>query len=429
MPAAASGGKASEPPGGWATIPAFMHALPPASTAAFRDLRRTLLRRRLQAAGPRLGAAVAGIACVVSAFAYWQVRVPLDGARRAHGEPAAVAVLAGALAALALAGAALAAARQESFRRRVPGPEWLALPVSAGAVGAHLAAEARLAAFTVLPPAAAVLAAGIGLLAPVVLVALGLAFLGAWRLAADAAIAWTRRAAPPARAAERALPGAARWLAADARRPRTARRAPARWRRSDPVAALAALDALATRRPGAARARAVFAATAGLASVLVWFDGAEPMLRRAQSFAGLAIAAAALGAWAVQRAADAPPNLHRPLPVALRHAWLARALPLAAVLLAVTVASAGASTGLPVAARLALVPAGWPVAFGIAALGLHYGLTLSPDAGAAEGVYTAWLGAALTASLMIPLLGWVVMLAGLAHTTARLRRWWTPETP
>jgi hypothetical protein len=398
-------------------------------SAAFRDLRRALARRRLRRADARLRFVVLALVLVLSAFTYWRVRVPLDGVHRFHGASGAALMLGAVLGAFVLAGGVLAASRQGSMRRGTPGPEWLALPAPPGLVSRHMAEEAALPSLAVLPPAAAALLAGAGLVPPLALALLGLAFALAWRLAARAACALVRSAAIPSRPAERALPRETRWLVAEPRR-LEARRGPApAWRRASPAAALARLDALATRRASPSRARFAAALLAGLAGVLVWFDGAEPMLRRAQAFVFLMPAAASLGAWALHRACAEPANLHRPLPLSLRDAWLARAVPVALVLLALTAAGTAASAGLPVAARLAIVPAWWPTAFAVAILGLHYGLTLVPHADAAEMVYACWLGAAITASLMVPLLGWFVLVAGLVHSGLRLRRWWTPEVP
>lgn len=394
---------------------------------AFRDLRRALARRRWQHAGARTRAVVLAIAAIVGAFAYWQVRVPLDGLRRARGEASATLALAGLLAVFALAAAALAAERFAALQRRRPGPEWLALPATPALAAAHLAAEVRLPALAVLPPAAAAMLAGAGLLPPAWLAALAAAFALAWALATRGATALLVRTSRPARPAERALPAAAAWLCSEPRRRADPRVAPAVWRRGSPASALRRLDALASIRATPARSRLAVAGLCALAGTLVWFDGAEPLLRRAQAFACLLPASVALGAWALHRACAEPADLHRPLPLSLRDAWGARAFPVLGALLALAAANALVAAGLPAAARAALVPAWTIVGFAIAVLGLHYGLTLAPRADAAEAVYVAWLGTALTASVMLPLLGWVVVLGGLVHSALRLRRWWTPE--
>jgi len=395
--------------------------------AAFRDLRRALARRRLQGAGARVRAVVLAIAAIVGAFTYWQVRVPLDGLRRGRGEAFAALALAGVLAALALAASVLAAERFAALRRRRPGPEWLALPVAPALAAGHLGADSRLPALAVLPPAAAALLAGVGLMPLAWLAGLAVAFALAWTLATRGAAALLVRTSRHARPAERALSPAAAWLCSEPRRSPDARVAPPAWRTGSPARALRRLDALASVRATPARSRLAVAGLFALAGLLVWFDGAEPLLRRAQAFACFLPAAASLGAWALRRACAEPADLHRPLPLSLRDAWRARALPLLLALLALGAANALAAAGLPAAARAALVPAWGLVGFAVAALGLHHGLTLVPRADAAENVYVAWLGTALTASVMLPLSGWVVLLGGLVHSALRLRRWWTPE--
>lgn len=399
-----------------------------AESAAFRDLRRALARRRVQGADLRLRVVLLAIAAIAGAFTYWQVRVPLDGLCRNQGNGAATLALAGLLGAFALAAAALTAIRHAAMRANRPGPEWLALPAPPALVVAHLAREARLPALAVLPPAAAALAAGAGLLPPLSLVALGAGFALAWELATRAAAKLARRTGPAGRPAERALPPDASWLVAEPRRTVEARRPAPRWRLGTPVHALAALDWLATRRASRSRARAVMAGVFALAGLLVWAVGAEPLVRRTLAFALLLPAAASLGAWAIHRACAAPADFHRPLPISLRDAWLARAIPLAAIAFALAAANALAATGLPVAARLVIVPAWGLLAFGVSVLGLHYGLTLVPRGDAAETLYASWLGVAMTASVMIPLLGWFVMIGGLVHSSRRLRRWWEPES-
>jgi hypothetical protein len=398
-----------------------------AESAAFRNLSRALARRRLQGAGARLRVVLLAIAAIVGAFTYWQVRIPLDGLHRNQGSGAATLMLGAVLGAFALAAAAATAGRQAAMRANRPGPEWLALPAPPALVVAHLASEARLPALTLLPLAIAALAAGAGLVPPAALAALGAAFALAWEFATRAAATLARRTAPAGRPAERALPPDASWLVAEPRRTVDTRRPASRWRRGTPLRALVALDALSTRRASRSRARAVMAGVFAMASVLVWAGSAEPLVRRTQAFALLLPAATALGAWAIHRACAAPADLHRPLPISLRDAWLARAIPLAVVAFALAAANALAAAALPAAARAVMVPAWGLVAFAVSVLGLHYGLTLVPRGDAAETVYTSWLAAAITASVMIPLLGWFVLAGGLVHSSLRLRRWWEPE--
>ncbi|MCC6348431.1 MAG: hypothetical protein IT347_02435 [Candidatus Eisenbacteria bacterium] len=397
------------------------------AAGAFRDLRRSLVRRRLAGAGARLHLTVVAITAIVSAFAYWRVRIPLDSLRRNHGAPAAELLLGVVLAALALAAALLTAERVAAMLDRRPGPEWLALPAEPALMTAHLAAEARRPALAVLPPAAAALLAGLGLLPASWLFASGVAFAFAWSLATRAAATLTRRLSRPARAPERRLTAHAAWLAAEPRRSGAPRVAPATWAAGTPARALRRLDRLASARPGPSRVRLAFVAVLALAGLAAWFDGAEPMLRRAQAFALFLPVSASLGLWAIRRACAEPADLHRPLPISLADAWGARALPLGAALAAIAAANALAAAGLPPAARLVLVPAWAAIGFALAVLGLHCSLTLVPQADAAESVYLSWLGVALVASLMMPLLGWFVLAAAVAHSSIRLPAWWRPK--
>ncbi len=78
------------------------------------------------------------LALLVTGFACWQVRVPLDGAVRAGGVAGGAMLLAGALAVCLVLGAALAFERHAALLRRPPGPEWLALPLEPVRVLAHL---------------------------------------------------------------------------------------------------------------------------------------------------------------------------------------------------------------------------------------------------------------------------------------------------
>lgn len=367
------------------------------------------------------------LALLVTGFAYWQVRVPLDGAVRAGGVAGGAMLLAGALAVCLVLGAALAFERHAALLRRPPGPEWLALPLEPVRVLAHLRAESRTIAAVALLPMAAALAAGIGLLpAGVLLLAAAAGVLG-WlevtRLAAAVAQRLTARRSGP----EHAQPLAARVLVAapDARGRES--RAAARWRRATPATALAALDALVTSRRGPSRARAGLALLLAALALLAWASGAPPVLRRAQSFAAFLPACAALGAWAITRAGDLPASLHRPLPIAPRDAWWARARVMTAAILVLALLVTGLAAlqhqgGL---GGLALV---WPLpGLAVALLGLHQGLTLPSHASTAEALYLGWLGVMLAASWMIPLLGWIVLAAALAHSLRRLPRGQHPE--
>ena len=388
-------------------------------------MERRLAGRRLAALGVRTGAVAAALALAVSGFTYWQVRVPLDGVRRAHGAPAAAARLAVTLAAFALAGGVIAGHRQSARIAAPPGPEWLALPVEPGRVVRHLQAEARLPALAALPPGLAALAAGAGLVPPAWLGLGAAAFLLAWLEFTRLACALGRRLAGPR--APRALPRATRLLLAGRTRSRPRSLAPPRWRAEPAWRALARLDAATTARPGPLRARAAWALAFAAASLAAWASPAPALEARAQAFVLFMCGCALLGAWALAAAAGGPAPILRPLPLSLADAWRARALPLALLVVAALLAHGVLALPLAPAARAGVVLAWLGPALLVSLLGLHYGLTVPGQARAIEPVYYGWLGVGVIASLMIPFVGWGVLLGGFAHATRRLPRWWRPE--
>jgi hypothetical protein len=396
---------------------------------AFRDLERALAARRLAALDVRDRVVVLVLATLASGFVYWQVRVPLDGFRRAHGPEGAALALAVVLLGFALLAAALAAWKQAAMSRRAPGPEWLALPVAPARVGRHLLTEARVPALAAFPPAAAALATGAGLVPPGWIALLAAGFAVAWLEGTRAGAAIARRVLAVRAADAPGLPAATRALLALARGVGSRPLPPATWRREPAWRAIARLDALASRRASASRTRLATAALWLLAGLGAWLVPAPAPVRRALAFAAFASGCAALGAWAIARTCADPPEVTRPLPLSWRDLYRARATAIALFagtsLLAHTAFAAAQAPGPGFAIGPALL---WPLpGFAIAVLGLHYGLTLGTRARAAENLYYGWLGVALASSLMIPLVGWVVLLAGVIMTARRLPRWWRPE--
>jgi len=55
-------------------------------------------------------------------------------------------------------------------------------------------------------------------------------------------------------------------------------------------------------------------------------------------------------------------------------------------------------------------------------------VSLFPRAAEAERLFALSIAIALAASLMIPLLGWIVLLVALLHSSRRVSRWSLPET-
>jgi hypothetical protein len=157
--------------------------------------------------------------------------------------------------------------------------------------------------------------------------------------------------------------------------------------------------------------------------VACWTVSIEPPYARSLAFGFALLAAMSLGDWLIALAGEDPFAVLRTLPVGVLTVWGARvslALVAAAGLVAAQ-ASAGHSLT-PPAFHLFLT---WTAAAtaAIALLGVHYGLTLFPRAEVAQRIYTLALGISVAASLMIPLLGWIVLLAALIHSTWRLPRW------
>ncbi|MFN8589105.1 MAG: hypothetical protein U0704_15040 [Candidatus Eisenbacteria bacterium] len=398
----------------------------PDQSAAFALLERRLAARRLALLDLRERAVFAALTIVLAGFFYWQARVPLDGWCRAHGRMGGVAWLAVAMLVWGAIGALLAAWRQDALLARVPGGEWLALPVDPARVMRHLLSESRLAAAAVIPFAFVTLVAGAGLVPAWWLGLLAAFFAVAWLEGTRAAAAAVRHLAA-ARAEHRGLPLAVRLLASARRIARTPRRLHARWRDEAPWRALQRLDLLVTRRATAPRARMGFALALVGVSLSAWLADVPPVQRRALAFAAFLPAAALFGAWSLQRASGDPASALRPLPLSLADTWRARFTTVAWTITAAVLASALLANGLPLAARLGTALAWEGCALAVALLGLHYGLTLAPRTSAAENLYFGWLGVTLMASWMIPFLGWAVLLAGLAHSALRLRRWWRPE--
>lgn len=404
-----------------------MPAHPSPPRAAFDLLSRALRTRRAAQADFRSRAVLLVLAALVAAFVYWQVRIPLDGAMRSGGIAGAATTLSSALLALLALAAALAFERHGALLREQPGPEWLALPVAPVHVLEHLRVESRRAAAVAGVPMAAALAAAVGLLPPWVLLLAAAGALLGWLEATRAACTIAQRLAAPRERREASLPVATALLVPRAIRAAGRAHPPARWRHHSPSAALSALDRLATRRRGPSRTRLLLAIAFALLSLLAWWSGAPAMLRRAQSFAMFLGASAALGAWTIARAGDLPASFHRPLPLSPLDAWRARAsvLALSLVLLALVITLVAAVRG---AGGIAGIAALWPLpGLAIALLGLHHGLTLPSRPSAAEGLYVGWLAVMLAASWMIPLLGWILLVAALLHSLRRLPRGTHPE--
>lgn len=177
------------------------------------------------------------------------------------------------------------------------------------------------------------------------------------------------------------------------------------------------------RRPGPARARIAAPLVFGALALLAWAAPLAPGAAPTPAFALALLAAAGGASWIVALASSDPFPVLRGLPIGVGVAWGARVV--WATLGAITLAA-----GQAVAAGLAQSPTphtfftgtGLP-ALAIGVLGANYAITLFPRADHAERALGVALAVAMAASLMIPLLGWSLLLAALLHSARRLRRW------
>lgn len=395
---------------------------PQATAAPFRELARTLLRHRVRALGRRLTATIVILVVSVSLCAYWQAGLVIALTTVRHGEGAGL-VRFGLIAVAGLVLSAIVTAmRARAYAGRTPGPEWLALPVSADEVESHLVREARQPALLFLPPTFAGLVGGVGLLPHAAVLATFVALVPAWLAVTHLTARIALRLGQPARAG---LSGSARALVSS-RRPASGRaRARARFRLEPAWRALARLDARLSTRRGAPAVRLALAWslwTMSIAMALV--PGRDP---RVVAFAAFLLGCTEWGAWAAWRASGDPSSTLRALPFGLGDAWRARMVSAVAIVvgLAAVQLAGAASTGSGIPTAHAL---GWMVpGLAIMALGLHLGLSLGGLPRAAENLHYGWLASAVVLNLVIPLLGWVLLVVALVQSTLRLRHWRDPE--
>jgi len=396
----------------------------PDLAAAFARLERSLLRRRWAAIEPVLRFEIAALVAFLCASLFWRMRLRLGSIAFAHGPWAAAADGALALAGLALAGGALCGARHAlRLAPGSPAPPWLALPIPPVEIHRHLARTSRPLALWAAAPAVAILAAGVGIVPGVAL----LAFAGGFGIVLDRA-ARLGCAAAFGLALLRTEPhpgcdATTRVLAVAARPVRAARSGAARWRGDGAFAAFLRKDALLARRPGAARGRLVPPLVFGALSVLVWTAPIAPGAVSTVALALTLMAAAGVAGWIVALAASDPFPVVRSLPLGPGVVWGTRVT--WAALGAVTLA-AGQALGAdlsPAPSATAPVAGTALVALAIGVLGANYAITLFPRADHAERILGIALAISITASLMIYYLGWALLLAALLHSARRLPRW------
>lgn len=406
-----------------------MTATPPPLTIAFRDLERALTRRRWAALGRVVQVELAAIALLIAAFCAWQVRIPLDGMARNAGSGTAAFVVALLLAALAALAAVAVAARYSgrlrSGARPGPGAAWLALPIPPRVLERHLRWDARRIAGWALVPALGVVAAAIGLVPASRLVPLAAGFaLALWAAARGGAALgfelarrWLPPPPPGARAArlhpvERALAVAPAGTAS--------RLTPARWRRLPAWWALALKDLLLSRRPTPAQGRARNALIVMVLSALAWRLPAPPGVARSAAYVLALAAGVTLAEWLAELGGADPFAVLRTLPVGLTSLWLARAVAAALGAALLVALNALAFPALPAGLERAFLAWAAGAAFALGLLGAQLGLSLAPRADHAQRVLGVTLGVVAAASLMMPLLGWLVLLAALVHSATRL---------
>ena len=383
------------------------------------------MRRRLAGVDTRLRVELVALCALISAFLFWQARVPLDGLARARGPIAVAMVELLVLAALAALGGFLAGARHIArLRGRAGGPAWLALPVPSAVLKRHLMWDSRASAWILLVPGLACLVAAIGLV-PNGWLALFAALFG-WLLLEVARFGcWAAQRIVEREAEPRAgLDPLTRVLVLGRRAVDGTRLPAARWGRRAAWLSLGAKDLTLSRRATPARQRAWMPLALLVLSALVWAFPIAPPLSRALSFAISLLAAATFAEWIIAVAGTDPFSVLRGLPVGVAVVWGSRvALVVAFAATLVVVQALSARPLAPPALRYHLVWLG-AASLAIGMLGANYAITLYPRSEHAQRVLALTLGLAMAASLMIPVIaGWVLMLTALLHSARRLPRW------
>lgn len=402
----------------------------PDSTRAFRTLERALLRRRIAALDILLRLELLAIATLVTGFVFWQTRAPLANAAFHAGAPGATRVLAWRLAVLIVAGGALAGgAHLHLLRSGLPGPPWLCLPLTPAALAAHARRLAIPHAVWMLPLMAGVALAGIGIVPALWLALMALAALIALLVTARLACALTGALASSFVTRRPRVPALVALLARGAASHR-ARQAPrARWVRGPVWQALLRKDARLALRPGAARQRLAAAALCALLSAAAWALPGSPELAPLAAFMLALFAAGLFARWLIAVVNSDPPIALRPLPVGLGAAWGARIAWVSIGALTLVTTQAAAATRLEPAPHQLLLFGVGLAAFTIGVLAVNYAISLYPDANDADRMFALSAGLALAGSLMIPLMGWIVLLTAVLHSLRRVTRWRRPESP
>ena len=394
---------------------------------AFRRLRSHLSRRRLTQIELRLRLEMLLLGLLLGGFVFWQSRAPFDGLHLQGGPPLVMVVMGIAgLATAVLAGGFVAARHNGRLRRGPPGPEWMTLPIAPPALARHLAWDSSMVAVWLVFPVAGVWLAGYGL------IPLGwfMAFAPMMAAALAAAIVLGARGGEwLATRTARSHPDLApihRVLSLSSPRRRRPRVAPASWVRLPSAVAVVMKDVLVTRRVPAVGRQFLVAIVCWLLSVMAWGLPDSSSTRHLDYLAAFLMAllgSAALGEWLVSLSGYDPFAVVRVLPLGLRHVWTARfGLALVGVALLLLAHALGARELAPSAQRVFVVWVGGAT-LAITALAVNYGVTLFPRADVAQRLLGLSLGLSVAASLMIPLLGWLVLLSAVVHSARRLPHW------
>jgi hypothetical protein len=398
-----------------------------ATRAAFRRLERDLTRRRIAAIDPMLRFEVAALALLGTGFVFWQTRIPLDGLIRDAGPVAYLITAAAGALFLAMLAGMLSGGRLAAALRSTPdGPAWLALPVDSLEIERHLAWNALAQAIPLLVVGAGFVIAAIGLvplwwLPPVAGAGAAVVWLGA-RAGCRIAVRWVARDLPAA-VDPRGTPDIARVLAARGTEETRARLPAAAWRHGAAWRAIFRKDARWLSRPS--RARRMWPAAVGLAllSFVAWRLPVDIHAARFVAFALGLLAAAAFAEWIVELTGSDPFAVMRGLPLSLVDVWGARALWVLLFAVGLVLGHLVAGAGIPHAANPVFLVWLLFATICIGLLGVHYGMTLFPNTEVATRLLGLSLALAIAASIMLPMVGWVLLLTAVLHSMRRLPRW------
>jgi len=390
----------------------------PRTRPAFGRLRSTLIRARWRRLDARFRIHVGIVIALLAVFAFWQLRLRYAELALFHGRTMASGVLLGTLVTIAVLGGVATAVGLRSRLRRAPrGPEWFALPATLEQLVAQQAWEAELPWRFLWALALADWIAAIPATHVIALAGALVLFPALW----VACIAIARRSGSADATGLASI--AETWAVRTAPRGRDGRRS-GTWKRQSPVLALLAKDLQLARHARRTRPALMFAALLTALSVAAWrapSSGLQPT-----AFVLALLALASCGEWLIAIGARDPFAVLRVLPVSVRAVWCARALLGAAATVVIVAAQALAAGAAPAALQVSIV---WLVLAGlaIAALAINLQLTLFPAHGPALRVFGLALALVFVCTFVVPVAGWIVMLAAVAQTARKLPRWWGLE--